>query len=92
MVIGGHMASVGIEELKEKLNRYLVRVRHGEEILVTDRGKEIAKIIPISRERNAIRQLVKKGQATWTGDKPRGLKGIKSKGKALSATILEARR
>jgi prevent-host-death family protein len=85
-------SSVGIKELKGKLSGYLDRVRHGEEIIVTDRGKEIAKVIPISRERNVIRHLVDTGRATWAGDKPRGLKGIKSKGKELSTTILEERR
>jgi prevent-host-death family protein len=85
-------SSVGIKELKEKLSGYLDRVRHGEEIIVTDRGKEIAKVIPVSRERSAIRNLVDTGRANWAGDKPRGLKGIKIKGKALSATILEDRR
>ena len=86
------MASVGIKELKEKLSGYMDRVRQGEEIIVTDRGKEIAKVIPISRERAAIRHLVETSQAVWAGDKPKGLKGIKSKGKALSSTIVENRR
>jgi prevent-host-death family protein len=86
------MASVGIKELKEKLSGYLDRVRHGEEIIVTDRGKEIAKVIPISRERIAIRHLMETSQAAWAGDKPKGIKGIRSKGKALSSTILEDRR
>jgi prevent-host-death family protein len=85
-------SSVGIKELKGKLSGYLDRVRHGEEFIVTDRGKEIAKVIPVSRERNAIRKLVDAGRANWSGDKPSGLKGIKVKGKALSATILEDRR
>jgi len=33
------MISVGIKELKEKLSGYVDKVRHGEEIVVTDRGK-----------------------------------------------------
>jgi prevent-host-death family protein len=86
------MASVGIKELKEKLSGYLDRVRHGEEIIVTDRGKEIAKVVPISRERNAIHDLMETNHAVWAGNKPKGLKGIKSKGKALSSTILGDRR
>jgi prevent-host-death family protein len=89
-IVGSYMASVGIKELKEKLSAYLNRVRHGEEIIVKDRGKEIANVIPISPERNAVRHLVDTGQAAWAGDKPRGLKGIK--GKPLSTTILEDRR
>jgi len=86
------MISVGIRELKEKLSGYVNKVRCGEEIVVTDRGKEIARVIPISAERNAMRSLVKSGRATWTGGKPKGLKGIKIKGKPLSKTILGERR
>jgi prevent-host-death family protein len=86
------MVAVGIKELKEKLSGYVTRVRHGEEIVVTDRGREVALLIPVSRERNAVKQLVESGRAAWTGGKPGGIKGIKAKGKPLAKTILEDRR
>jgi prevent-host-death family protein len=86
------MISVGIRELKEKLSGYVDKVRHGEEIVVMHRGKEVALVIPISRERNAVRRLVETGRTSWTGGKPAGMKGIKAKGKAFSKTILEDRR
>jgi prevent-host-death family protein len=86
------MVSVGIKELKEKLSAYVDRVRRGEEIMVTDRGKEIAMVVPISQERITVRHLVQARRAAWDGGKPRGMKGIKVKGKALSKTILENRR
>jgi prevent-host-death family protein len=89
---GGSMVSVGIRELKGKLSGYIHRVRQGEEIVVTDRGREIAMVIPISCERNAINRLTSSGRAAWAGGKPRGLKGIKVKGKPLSKTVLENRR
>ncbi|MEK6700138.1 MAG: type II toxin-antitoxin system prevent-host-death family antitoxin [Nitrospirota bacterium] len=86
------MISVGIKELKEKLSSYVDKVRHGEEVVVTDRGKEIAVVIPISRHRGAVKALVESGKAKWTGGKPAGLRGIKTKGKSLSRTVLEDRR
>lgn len=86
------MISVGIRELKAKLSGYVNKVRLGEEIVVTDRGKEIARVIPISRERNAVKRLVESGRASWTGGKPEGIRGIKIKGKPLSKTVLEDRR
>jgi prevent-host-death family protein len=89
---GGLMISVGIKELKEKLSGYVDKVRHGEEIVVTDRGKEIALVVPISRERGAVKGLVESGKAKWTGGKPAGSRGIKVKGKSLSRTVLEERR
>ncbi len=85
------MISVGIKELKERLSGYVDKVRLGETIVVTDRGKEVALVIPISRERAAIRHLVESGKVNWTGGKPAGLKGIKAKGKPLSKTVLEDR-
>ena len=86
------MISVGIRELKQRLSGYVNKVRHGEEIVVTDRGREIALVIPISTERRAIKHLVQSGRAAWTGGKPEGLKKIKIKGKPLSKTVLEDRR
>ncbi len=41
---------VGIRELRAHLSRWLDAVEEGEEILVTDRGKPIALIGPISSE------------------------------------------
>lgn len=82
------MISVGIKELKEKLSSYVDKARHGEEIVVTDRGKEIALVLPISRERSAVKQLVGSGRASWIGGKPVGVKGIKAKGGSVAKTVL----
>jgi len=86
------MISVGIKELKENLSSYVNKARHGEEIVVTDRGNEIALLIPISSERSAVTRLVGSGRAAWTGGKPVGVKGIKAKGGSIAKTILEGRR
>lgn len=40
---------VGIKELRENFRSYLERVKSGEEVLVTERGKPIARITPHSR-------------------------------------------
>lgn len=42
------MRSVNIAELKNRLSAYLNQVREGEEILVRDRNRPIAKIVPLS--------------------------------------------
>jgi prevent-host-death family protein len=44
------MSSVGIGELKNRLSAYLDRVRRGEEIIVRDRSRPFAKIVPLSPE------------------------------------------
>lgn len=40
------MSLVGVRELKNQLSRYLKRVQEGEEIVVTDHGRFVAKSIP----------------------------------------------
>lgn len=43
------MKTAAVSELKALLSKYLLKVKAGEEVLVTDRGKPIAKIVPIKR-------------------------------------------
>jgi prevent-host-death family protein len=37
---------VGIAELKKRLSEYVARVRDGEEIIVADRGRPVARLMP----------------------------------------------
>ncbi|HTP65226.1 MAG TPA: type II toxin-antitoxin system prevent-host-death family antitoxin, partial [Geobacteraceae bacterium] len=67
-------------------------VENGEEVVITDHGREVAVVIPISSERRAVRSLVDSGKAKWSGGKPKGKTGLKMKGKPLSETVLEERR
>jgi prevent-host-death family protein len=85
------MNKVGIRELKAKLSSYIDKARNGEQIVVTDHGVEVAVIHPVSMERRVIMSLVELGEAQWSGGKPRGVEGIKVRGKAISETILEER-
>ncbi len=41
------MEAAGIGELKARLSAYLARVRAGEEVLVTDRGRPVARLVPV---------------------------------------------
>ncbi|MEW6052936.1 MAG: type II toxin-antitoxin system prevent-host-death family antitoxin [Nitrospirota bacterium] len=83
--------TVGIKELKAKLSSYIDMVNQGEQVIVTEHGKEVALIIPISNERRALRALIEAGKAHWSGGKPYGVHGVKIKGKLMSETILEER-
>jgi prevent-host-death family protein len=89
------MISVGVRELKENLSRYLKRVKSGERILVTERKKELAIIVPygIDGEEEEILNLVQRGIAHWNGGKPAGMTSrIASRGKTVSEAVLEDRR
>ena len=41
------MKQVGIRELKARLSEYLALVKAGEEVVVTERGRSIAKLVPV---------------------------------------------
>lgn len=86
------MITVGIKELKTKLSNYVDRARSGEEVIITEHGREVALLLPISKERRMVKSLIASGKAKWAGGKPRGKKGIKVKGKPISETVFEERR
>lgn len=58
------MRSVNIAELKNSLSAYLRYVREGEEVVIRDRNRAIARIVPIEAagdEEEEERQLVAAG-------------------------------
>lgn len=86
------MVTVGIRELKAKLSSYVLKVKDGETIIVTEHGKEVAVLGPISPSVALAQRLVKEGKAKWGGGKPRGYTDVKIKGRPISDTVLEDRR
>jgi len=54
---------VGIRELKDQLSRYLSAVRSGSEIIVTDHGRPVARIVPVGERAGVIDELVARGEA-----------------------------
>ena len=54
---------VGVRELRNNLSRYLGRVREGEELVVTDRGRAVARVLPVGQDR-ALDRLIAEGVVT----------------------------
>jgi prevent-host-death family protein len=54
---------VGIRELRQDLSRYLRRVRAGERLIVTERGRPLAVVSPWAEEGDTIGRLVAEGRA-----------------------------
>jgi len=52
-----------VRELRNNLSHYLECVQDGEEVLVTDRGRAIARVLPLSGERTLDR-LIGEGRVT----------------------------
>jgi prevent-host-death family protein len=57
-------SSVGIRELRQNLSRYIERVKAGESLTVTERGREVARITPSGPEDSPIARLVAERGAT----------------------------
>jgi prevent-host-death family protein len=62
------MNRVGVRELRQNLSRYLVQVKAGESLVVTERGKEVARLTPSGPADSPIARLVAERGATM----PRG--------------------
>lgn len=56
------IATIGIRELRDGLSRHLAEVREGAEIVVTDHGKPIARILPYGKE-SGLERLIREGVA-----------------------------
>jgi prevent-host-death family protein len=92
------MESVGIRKLKDHLSRYLKEVQEGREVLVTERGRAVAKIVPVlsgeGGEAESLFALASQGlvhlpESTASQSLPELLK---IKGGPVSDTVLEGRR
>lgn len=57
------MTEVGVRDLRDHLSRYLDDVRAGHELVVTDRGTAIARLVPLHGER-ALDRLIREGRVT----------------------------
>jgi prevent-host-death family protein len=91
-IVATMAVEVGIRELRADLSRWIGRVRAGEEVVVTDRGRPVARIVPSTGHRK-LDQLIAEGRVTpakrpWTGPPP---KPIKTRG-TVSDLVGEQRR
>lgn len=86
------MESVSVKELKAHLSEYLKRAGRGEQIVVTQRGREVAELGPLTETRRALKSLQAQGKIQWSGGKPAGVQGIAVRGRPISETVIEDRR
>lgn len=55
------MRTIGIRELRQNASRYLRQVEQGETVEVTDRGRPVARLIPIPVE-GPVERLIASGR------------------------------
>ena len=92
------MKTVGSRELKNRLGRYLGMVGKGETIIVTDRGKPVARLSPPDAKAEKaydlddfLRRMEAEGHLRRATRPFRRFKPIRVKGKPMSQMIIEDR-
>jgi prevent-host-death family protein len=55
--------TVGVRELRENLRAYLDRVKAGEDVIVTERGKPVARLVAPSGADDRLQRLIDAGVA-----------------------------
>jgi prevent-host-death family protein len=87
---------IGVAQLKARLSEHLARVRAGDEVLVTDHGRPIARIVPVADEHERLGELERQGLVRPGSMKlPDGFRGRprpKVSGPTLTETLVEERR
>ncbi len=61
MNVATSRVEVGIRELKNGLSGYIDRVRNGEEVIVTDRGRPVARLSSLDAAHDHLAELVAAG-------------------------------
>jgi prevent-host-death family protein len=92
------MRTVSSTELKNRLGAYLKLVGKGETLIVIDRGKPVARIVPTDStqgESKTLDQVLKEMEAKGhlrLGTRPfKRFKPVRTNGKAASQMIIEGR-
>jgi len=69
-------ASVGIRDAKMHLSKYIKMVQQGTEVIITDRGRPVGKIIPIQPEELPLDERIQRMEDLGLMD-PIDAKGLK---------------
>lgn len=92
-----HMTSVSISDLKARLSAFIDIVRHGDEVLVTDQGRPVARLVPARDDEQEDGQreiLIRSGRlrapsATSVPDFWTRSRALDADGRALDALLEE---
>ena len=93
------MRKVGSREFKNRLGQYLAVVKQGHSLIVTDRGRPIAKLCPpdpveqtTDSLETRLKELEEQGFIHLPKRAMKNFKAIPSRGKLASEMIIEDRR
>jgi prevent-host-death family protein len=63
VVVAAPRVEVGVRDLRNNLSRYLARAQDGEEVIVTKRGRPIARLTGLDRAPGRVAELIDAGMA-----------------------------
>ena len=61
MTVATSSVEVGIRDLKNNLSRYVDQVREGGEVIVTDRGRPVARLSALDQPTDRLAELITSG-------------------------------
>lgn len=81
---------VGIRELEARLSTFMQQVKTGATVIVTERGKPIGRIVPLSPSvETRVQELVQAGLMAWSGHKLAPLAPVaRTRGRQTVADLL----
>ncbi|MDD9372334.1 MAG: type II toxin-antitoxin system prevent-host-death family antitoxin [Acidimicrobiales bacterium] len=93
MEVATSRVDVGVRDLKNNLSRYLDRVKAGEEVIVTERGRPVARLSAMDHPSDRLAALVASGavQPPKSTARRRPARRIKARG-SVSDLVAEQRR
>ncbi len=82
--------TIGIRELKTRLSSYIQQVKAGATLVITERGKPVGRIVPMSPSvETRVQELVQAGLMAWSGQKLAPMAPVaRTRGRRMVADLL----
>jgi prevent-host-death family protein len=86
------MSEVGVTQLRQGLKQWLTRVQAGDEVIVTDHGRPVARLTRIDTP-TALEQLIAQGHVSQAGQPRPFARGVRRvpAADAVSTLVVEER-
>lgn len=93
MKVATSSIEVGVRDLKNNLSHYLVQVRAGGEVIVTDRGRPVARLSGLDQPTDRLGELIASGavRAPRTPGRRRPVRRVRASG-SVSDLVVDQRR
>ena len=82
--------TIGIRELRTRLSNYMQQVKAGATLVITERGKPVGRIVPLSPSvETRVQELVQAGLMAWSGHKLVSMAPVaRTRGRRMVADLL----